>query len=168
MSPISYLLTAFFVTWLIATIICQVDSRVARAIRTIDLSAIIPQWTFFAPTPSMTDYHLLYRDRYSDGTYSDWMEVVFDGRRWYRSIWNADKRRAKAVFDMIQSLVLSAVDNSAEEIKLSVPYIMFLQLVSKLPRANAPELTQFLIVESYGHIPKEPAQSLFRSEFHRL
>jgi hypothetical protein len=148
--------------------VCQFDSRVARTIRSIDPAAIIPQWTFFAPIPAVTDYHVLYRDRYTDTTYSEWMEVVLDTRRCYRSLWNADKRRAKAVFDMIQSMAATVGDSSADEIKLSVPYILFLQLISKLPRTRPPELTQFLIVESYGHLTDEPPRTLFRSEFHRI
>src|SRR6516165_3344166 len=61
-----------------------------------DVCGIIPLWTFFAPNPGMTDYHLMWRDRYADHSCSPWHEVVAPSASWLKAIWNPHKRSRKA------------------------------------------------------------------------
>lgn len=168
MSHAAWVLAAGFGGWLAATVACQFNSRLARALRRRDPLLVIPQWTFFAPEPAVTDYHVLYRDEYSDGTHSGWMELVLDPKPACRAVWNVHKRRSKALFDLVQGLLTLLADDPRAEVKYTVGYVLLLQAVSREPRGREPARTQFVVVESSGYTPSGPPRVVLRSEPHRL
>src|SRR5579863_3705743 len=75
--------TVFLACWFLATILCQFrDTKLSTFIRgRLDLFAMIPLWTFFAPKPGKRDYHLLYRDRDEPGTLTEWQEMEITEER---------------------------------------------------------------------------------------
>ena len=92
--------------WLVLTIINQLNLRWMRHIKALDFMLLIPRWTFFAPDPGLSDFHLSYRTIAADGTPSAWEEIDLIARRTALSaIWNPDKRVTKAVIEVVAFLV---------------------------------------------------------------
>lgn len=162
--------------WLLVTIVCQVPAsvkdwapgRIEEWVRGHDLLGIVPRWHFFAPRPAIEDYHLLYRDTLPDGTVTRWTEVHPMPRpRWTGAMWNPAKRRVKALLDASVDLlrVSETLDHDTDQIRLTLPYIAFLNHVSSLERSYVPVATQFLLMRSQDgvHAPR----AVFRSAMHR-
>src|SRR5262249_31136977 len=96
-------------------------------------------------------YHLLYRDRTSDGKLSPWREVP--GERPQRGIaafWNPGRRHNKALVDVTLELARlgQAVGDRVEALALTVPYLAVLNFVSEAPRIDCDCETQFLLMTS--------------------
>lgn len=178
------LLIAFLAGWLAVSVLGQIrvadpDSRFQR-LRHRDFCGLIPVWTFFAPRPAWTDYHLLYRDALEDGGTAPWSEVaVVKPRRLWHAVWNPDKHARKAVIDMVRTLTkeLEAAKRRIEaqgkewkvpgQIYTSLPYVALLNLVSNLPRLGGSTATQFLIMKRDAAGSGE-AEVMMLSAFHHL
>jgi hypothetical protein len=92
--------------WVVLTIANQFNFRWMRHIKALDFMLLIPRWTFFAPNPSLTDFHLSYRTIAADGTASEWEEIDLIAKRTLLSaVWNPDKRVTKAVIEAVAFLV---------------------------------------------------------------
>lgn len=129
---------------------------------------LVPEWRFFAPQPAQGDYHLLYRDRYHDGSLTNWTEVrPTMERRWWNVAWNPGKRERKAVFDAFTEFTpyLSRTDTTLE---CSVAYLTVLNHVSSIPRSTSPEFTQFLLMASHGGSPEKDPDIIYISHIHSL
>lgn len=119
---------------------------------------LLPGWNFFAPTPNMADYFLLYRDYYDTTDATPWRQVHALGpsRHSYAWLWNPAKLSSKALFDIIQALGLESRGTSARSrrlLQLSVPYLHLLSYIGSVARWPPPRATQFMIMrrESMHH-----------------
>ncbi len=147
---------------------CQRKSIGEKAIRAFDPFGVIPYWNFFAPTPGIWDYSLLYRDRLQSGGHTAWREIqLCTPRTAVDWLWNPGKREKKALFDIITALMQSAQDVKPDHLVLSVPYIVLLDYVSSVPRPYAAEATQFLLMAEEPGTGKEPFV-MFNSHEHPL
>ena len=61
------LVLAILGEWLLVSIPHQLGNRYGAWVKRINLFALIPGWTFFAPTPGTSDYRFVFRDRVADG-----------------------------------------------------------------------------------------------------
>jgi hypothetical protein len=159
-----------------------------RGLRKYDLFGLIPLWTFFAPRPAWTDFHLLYRDRLADGTLTPWTEVMaIEARRWWHFAWNPRKHERKAVIDVVRMLSrrLFSTDRASWSaaivpltddkpwveippgVHTSLPYLAILHMVSNLPRLGASDATQFLIMIADAARSGEPTVMMV-SALHEL
>jgi hypothetical protein len=147
-----------FAIWLFVTVVSQFER--AKIFKLLDPFALIPLWTFFAPNPGTTDYHLLYRDIWRDGQVGHWKEVrLHTGRGLISTLWNPQKRRSKAFFDLVMALVQEAQRQPEEPrlLTISTPYILLINAVNSLPHTRFSTATQFLILQSHGyHAAQEP------------
>src|SRR5581483_6746809 len=66
-------------TYLGLSILSHLPLPWGRSLNARDRLAIIPHWTFFAPNPGTSDFHLLARDRLAGGGFSAWKEVAPGG-----------------------------------------------------------------------------------------
>jgi hypothetical protein len=108
--------------WLLLTIANQFNARWLRYVRGFDLMMLIPRWTFFAPNPGLSDFHLSYRIVDADGRVSAWEEIDGISQRSLRAaVWNPDKRVTKAVIEMASVLVPLCRHHPAR-VADSVPY----------------------------------------------
>jgi hypothetical protein len=158
-------------TWLGASVVCQYPSHIERLLRRYDACSLIPRWHFFAPRPSMQDFHLVYRDRSASGGVSPWHEVPAATSHPLASpVWNPGRRHNKALFDAVQALLkLSERAGGRErELQLTVPYIALLTYVSGLPRLDEPEMTQFALVASQRQSSTASPTVFFVSGLHAL
>jgi hypothetical protein len=138
-----------------------------RLLRKLEGMAIVPKWTFFAPTPGTFNFYLLYRDRDSGGGVTPWQVLHGMDRergRW-TFIWNPNRRLRKALHDLITSLPFDLYKTHPHLFKLSMPYLVIISHVAALPRMPSTSETQFMIMKKYLD---EPAELVFCSELHRL
>src|SRR5215211_6592353 len=164
-------LAIFLLVWLAISAICQIPSSLERWLRAHDLLLLIPRWHFFGPKPGTRDFHLLYRDRLSDGRVLPWREVPpSKPPRWVSAIWNPGRRYNKALHDGTQELTkaCSSLSDYTAPIKLTVPYIAILNFVSCLPRSYDACDTQFLIMSSDGYDKASKPTTVFLSAMHPL
>src|SRR3954470_12564692 len=95
--------------WFVVAVLNQFRFRWFDRVRRRDRLYLLPAWTFFAPNPGRSDYHLVYRDRRRDGSLTDWREVPLGApRRPYSCVWNPRKRARKALSDIV-GIVVSAI-----------------------------------------------------------
>jgi hypothetical protein len=171
MTWVDALVATVFGVWLVLSIAYQFgNERLDRWVERLAVVAIVPKWNFFAPTPGVVNYHLLYRDVLHGGSVGSWSEVVeAEPRDLGAALWNPGKRRAKALFDLTVSLaeVVERLDESEEDlIRVSTPYLALLVYVSSLPASAFTATRQFAIVQtSYGDDDVRP---VFVSDVHRL
>jgi hypothetical protein len=164
--------SAVLAAWLLLSVVAQVRSApfdsLASAVRRRDQFGLIPNWSFFAPTPAMTDLHLLYRDRNNHERIELWSEfLIADTPRLLQGLWNPQKRIEKAWIDVLLSLLEVATRSpTAGEIVLSGPYLFVLQRISSEPRFGAAKARQFAVIQTGAHL-MEP-EILFVSNWHSL
>ena len=156
--------------WLAITLLAQLRTF-APAISSKDPFHLVPRWTFFAPNPGIRDYHLIIRDKNSDGVLHEWLPVpISPARPRIAFVWNPPQRQKKIVSDAIQSLKRQRqfCTNCPDSLTLSLPYLCLLHAACSLapisPRATE---RQFAIVESSGHDDRKIWVS-FLSRFHPL
>ena len=171
MSFVAVLVVIAYVIWGAATIANQFHSWRPGWLKLLDIFGVIPIWTFFAPTPGMTDYYLLYRDRLPDGSLDNWKNVELknaeNGLR--LALWNPTKRKHKALSDLVSSLTQFANQPKSEALLVSVPYILILNFITSRPHSLGADGTQFMILEHDG-FPGMPQRSrvIVMSKIHRL
>src|ERR1051326_1455357 len=89
---------AVLVIWFILSVLNQLKWKWFELIRQFDYFSLLPFWTFFAPNPGQTDYHLTFRDKLADGLMTEWKEIEIGAPRyWYCFIWNPEKRSKKVI-----------------------------------------------------------------------
>lgn len=154
--------------WLLLTAFAQFRSVLSRLSR-FDVFRLIPTWTFFAPNPGVVDYHLVVRDKSSNGVLSAWREVqIGQERNFVNFIWNPQKRPKKVMIDAVQSLTIILTRGEAplgQEI-ISLPYLLLLHISGTVPDALHEVVSrQFAIFQTSGHRDKE-IQLVYLSQFH--
>ena len=162
---------AVLATWLVGSIVNQFRFAWFQRIAERDSFALLPLWTFFAPNPGQSDYHVVYRDRHADGSMTDWREIdITEPRRWYSFLWNPEKRSKKVLSDIVASLVdtIGTQPDLGNAIMLTLPYLLLLNVISQLD--TTPDVThrQFVIVETFGFNPTDKPRVILRSDFHAL
>ena len=158
-----------FAVWLLLTCLGQKEGPVNDAIRRWDVFSLLPRWTFFAPNPGTSDHHLLYRDRIDEDTYTHWREIpLCESRSFLGAFWNPGKRNKKALTDSTSNLLMITRKMELWGLKTTLPYIALMNYVSSIPRSHMSEATQFMVLDTYGHITAEEPRLVVRSEFHAL
>ncbi|WP_090303991.1 hypothetical protein [Natronorubrum texcoconense] len=153
------------------------------------LTFLIPNWNFFAPHPGQYDYHLLYRDKLSDGEVTAWTETteLTDTPQRLKWLWNPNLYPSKGLFDAGQELTKRLatpeepidIDDEPEESEggnlqpiesddhlLTIQYMMILNYVSKMDHRDDAEKTQFMLMRS--SLRQDDATPMFVSNFHKL
>ena len=156
--------------WFVLSILNQFSFRWFEFIQQFDRLGLLPIWTFFAPNPGQTDYHMIYRNMYADGSCSEWAEVEIPTRNGLvASVWNPDKRIVKAIDDAVAGLIqLMREKGERSEFLLSFSYLFLLNFVSAVNKDNDAASRQFAIVETRGLNRTETPSLLFVSEFHAI
>jgi len=96
----------------------------------------VPRWTFFAPVPGTTDFHVVWRAWEKDSP-GPWREMIAmtPQRRPIDVLWNPSKFSRKATIDIAlellqESIILNDQGDSNAAI-LTVPYILLAQRTSR-------------------------------------
>ena len=138
----------------------QFDWRVTRWLRSHDHFSLVPRWTFFAPRPGRTDYHLMLQVFHGDDA-QPWREQpLADRRTLVGAVWNPEKRNKKALTDLVRSMTRAASGMDRENlwrIQYTVPYIALLNYLSDAAAAEGVSHVRFMILESEGfYFEREP------------
>jgi len=162
-----FLVICFFGIWTLLSLLVLFP-KFKLHLRKRDWFLLVPEWRFFAPRPAQTDFHLLYRDRFPDGSVTEWTEVqLVNERGWGCVIWNPRKRRSKALFDVVLELFSLATLLDQAQV-FSTAYLTLLNYISNLPRSISPEFTQFLLIQSYGSSQEKEPDVMYLSKLHLL
>src|SRR5580704_14833532 len=85
-----------FSVWCLLSILNQLPLAMNERVRRLDIFHLVPRWTFLAPNPGISDYHLVYRVRRHAGDRDAWQEIHWTiDRTWFSCVWNPTKRRRK-------------------------------------------------------------------------
>jgi hypothetical protein len=165
---------ALFSIWFVISVASQLSDRVNQIFPWMSMFALIPAWTFFAPTPGVHDLHMLYRDRLADGMESALSYVpTIPRRRLFHGLWNPDKYDNKIISDCFDSLldqlrIINENDRDPRLILLSTPYLMLLNIAMNMPSSSDAVARRFIIAQDAQFAPKVEREILFISEFHRF
>jgi hypothetical protein len=164
-----------FGAWFVLSVLNQFyGGKWLKSIKRFDVFSLIPTWTFFAPRPGTTDFHLLYRDSTIDGGLTPWREAATVRRNRFSTFYHPDKRVQKGVSDYASALLQGVarvapdedVENRRRRTWLSLPYLALLAYVSAQPASALTERRQFMIARGHGYRVDSEPDILFVSSFH--
>ncbi|HEY0889238.1 MAG TPA: hypothetical protein VGE38_06465 [Nocardioides sp.] len=172
-------LACIFGAWLALSVIGQFQAPKTDALRRYDVLQLLPIWTFFAPNPGSSDYHVIVRDRCGDGTLTEWRDAMPIPAQTVTSwLWNPKKRQQKVLVDAVSSLAELCAPSSQRGIPperrgrvllITSPYLVVLNMVVHcVEHAPGAATSQFALVErsSFGQAANPTV--LLLSPFHRL
>ena len=170
MSVAATVACGFVVAWLLVTALGHL-APLKLWVNKVDRFHLVPRWNFFAPNPGDRDYHLVVRDRCSDGRLTEWRNVpVYVPRPRLAWLWHPQKRAPKVLSDAVQAIRFlhrhQSVSDSA--LPFCLPYLLLLSRASKVP-PRAPDAVelQFAIIEATGHEDTRALRCAFVSSYHR-
>jgi hypothetical protein len=162
-------LEAILIVWFVVSVMGQFESRVIRWLRNRDHIGLIPRWTFFAPRPGRTDYHLMVQV-YRDDDAQSWREKPLAERRTLiGAVWNPEKRNRKALTDLVRSMVRassSAGHDKRWHVQYSMPYIALLSYLSDEAAAEGATHVRFMVLEAEGFCYEREPWPVFLSARH--
>lgn len=158
--------------WLAATVVNQFSPAWWVRVKERDHFMLIPKWTFFAPNPARTDFHLFYRDVMDGDALGEWREIPFvpPATPRLRAIWHPEKRQKKVFIDAVRSIgdYMRTLEGEPHAVKVSLAYLLLLNYVAGLPRGPEVRCRQFLVSETYGFFANRKPRLVFCSDAHRL
>lgn len=161
----------FFALWLILTIFNQFSFKWVNQMKKKDVFHLLPSWTFFAPNPGTSDYHIVYRTMDVNENISAFIEIpLHNNRQLMHACWNSSKRVKKALTDLVMSLkkLCAVQDLKKEKLQVSFSYIALLNFLTHLEKSSSVKFIQFAILESKGYNDTNPPQLLICSDFHHV
>lgn len=151
---------------LVCTIAAQHPSPAFNRLQRKDTLSLLPNWRFFAPTPGMHDYHLLYRTLGQDGATSRWKEIdTATERRIRQIVWFPTRRQGKALIDICSEILICA-DKGFDLVTGMPAYRVILGYIEKIAAADRGgdvKGFQFTLVRSAGYDVTEEPKTLFIS-----
>jgi hypothetical protein len=171
------LISALFETWLVLTVVFQFMRPSPRWIKHHRLipKHVIPKWTFFAPSPGSVDYRIVFQDyRTEDEPVGSVREIPLHVRRSViHAIWNPDKRRRKAFFDIaqqmqqMQEMQQYPLRSAGLGVQMTTPYLAILNVVMEATASSIDaKYRRFLIVYTSGFDGDVIPRPVFASNFH--
>lgn len=161
-------LEILLVAWFLASVAGQFDLRPVRWLRNYDQAGLIPRWTFFAPRPGRTDYHLMVQ-HYLSGQATAWREQpLADRRTLMGAVWNPEKRKRKALADLVRGMVRASKASRDRQwvVQYSIPYIALLSYLSDEAVALGASHVRFMILEAEGFYYEREPWPVFLSARH--
>ena len=141
-----------FSVWFLLTIAFQKDNQLSRLTTRFDRFTLIPRWAFFTPDPGASNYHFVYRSRKDKTSASPWLELNLSPRGIFYFLWNPRKRYREGMIELFQLLAIFSLNNSAERLQFTAPYIILLDVARKRLEDSLPAqgFYQFALVETHG------------------
>jgi hypothetical protein len=178
LGPAGICVFAALTFWFIISIPHQFNNEFGQRIKKLNTFALIPGWTFFAPTPGTTNYRFVFRDYKEDGSCGEWQEVEWCGcRRLMHAVWHPERHRTKLIVDCVSAFILTAqemrklglkADGGTQPWVVSVPYLALLNVAVSMPRTLTSKARQFAIVEQTPSAPSEKPRVIVCSSAHDI
>jgi hypothetical protein len=156
--------------WLVLSAVAQFDTKFVERLRAHDHFSLIPRWTFFAPRPGVTDYHLMYQLFHGDRGLGWREEELADARTLWGAVWNPQKRNKKALTDSVRAFtrMSSSLDRETLwRLQYTIPYIAVLSYLTDITRSTDHTHIRFMILESDGFYSERKPRLLFLSARHK-
>ncbi len=155
--------------WFALSAVTQFRTTWSDAVKSLDGIGLLPSWSFFAPNPARSNWHLVVRFQLESGTITPWREYVIPAAGIGRGIWNPRRREEKALSDVSSSIIRR---KSRNRIQVSLPYVLLLNTVSGLEAPSFARCVQFAILSSTAdysaQVPNHEVLPLFLSDLHRV
>lgn len=138
------------------------------------LSVTLPTYRFFGPNPATFDRHLLFREKFADGSLGSWAELDFGAqspRRLHHMLLGPNRRRQKVVHDADTLLLKTHLRYTVGmgRVVTSEPYRALLRLVSEcVPHPPETREIQFALGRAAKWDSSVRSKIIFASEFHPL
>jgi hypothetical protein len=167
-SIVGHVVSSALMLWLAASALAQLKFPPFRRLRRLDLLGLVPIWTFFAPNPATGDVYFVYRDR-GEGV-GRWTEIRIRSPRRSAlvSVWNPDRRAAKALFDLAAEMDSVAHTRAKGAVQLSVPYLALLEFTCSQAHFPDTRETQFMLLSDQGLDYGSDPVPVFLSDWHAL
>ncbi|MFE0808851.1 hypothetical protein ACFW34_15415 [Streptomyces sp. NPDC058848] len=153
---------------LVATLAVQHPNSSFGRVVTRDGFSLLPNWRFFAPTPAVHDFHLLYRTLDRQGRTSRWKAVdVIEGRKPHQIVWFPTRRPEKAVFDICSEL-LPVLDQGVTRMSRTSAYHLLLAYLRRWVRVDGPPGAkgfQFALTQATGYDTGHDPEIIFISPY---
>lgn len=164
-----FLICSFYGAFFIATILNHFRFPFIDKLRSLDFLNLLPKWSFFAPTPGTSDFHLVYRSMNELGEITEFKEIILTDRNYLLSLfWNKKKRVKKALFDLVIDLSNTRYGDNVEHLQISFSYLALLNFVIGAREKNNVGKIQFAILKTDGFIGGNQPTLLFNSDFHAI
>jgi hypothetical protein len=160
----------FFAAWLLLTLLAQSGGGVGAGVRSHDLFALLPSYTFFAPRPPNCDLCLTFRDVDAAGEPGPWKTVwTIPPRRLVHAVWNPVRRPHHVLLIFTSCLPAEPGPELLRMFRNSVAYYAVLNAVLRLPASPLACRRQFRFL-AVLRTPqgKLETKTLFLSEQHRV
>lgn len=173
--------------WVVLTVLNQFERgrRWIQPLLRLDVLALIPSWTFFAPEPGRTDTHIVYRDIYDTGVAGCWRILVLRSRPGLLGLSHGERRVAKGVVDLQAELLDASglpqpgtpaasasseapLQPASKRVMFSNAYLAILNLVSREEHDRFAVGTQFGLAISDRPDLELQARLVFISAIHSL
>jgi hypothetical protein len=170
----TWVVYSVFVIWLALSIANQIPFARKRLTSTLNSFGLLPAFSLFAPEPVDVDYHLVWRDLTSEGTYGDWQELIFAPSTPGRALWNPGGRDLSALIQVVSDLSILASAfapscRSGHRLTLvSRPYLFLLNAVVAQTAGPGAVARQFMVVETSGFGATRRVALGISSEIHAL
>ncbi|RNL83155.1 hypothetical protein [Halostreptopolyspora alba] len=159
--------------WFLVTASAQHPNRAFDRLRGRDPTGLlIGNWRFFAPEPAQHDFHILYRVLRGDGSQTLWRAATWiQPRSWRQTFWFPEHRREKAVFDLVNELVMLGDELVGNDVTPLPAYRLLRDHVHRVAAAEYADDDppaqgfQFLIARHSGHDDEEEPEYLLVSPF---
>ncbi|MGW1951563.1 hypothetical protein ACWCPI_02175 [Streptomyces sp. NPDC001920] len=153
---------------LVGTLAVQHPNSAFSRVILRDRFSLLPNWRFFAPTPAVHDFHLLYRTLDLQGRTSSWKSVdVIEGRKLHQIVWFPGRRPEKAVFDLCSEL-LPVLDQGFTQLSKAPAYQVLVAYLRRWIRADGtPEVKgfQFALTQATGFDTGHEPEIIFVSPY---
>lgn len=153
--------------WFLISILNQFRLEWFKSIKYRDIFALIPSWSFFAPNPGRTDYHLMTRFETKKETITPWQDLSINHKTTISGIWNPRKRMQKTLTDCTSEIKYLKVDYNTDSIELTNAYLTILSIALTFRHPDATKI-QFSIIETYGHFNPTQPNPILISNWHNI
>jgi hypothetical protein len=174
----TYVVIPLLIIWFGISVLWQLQIKPLSKFRGYDVFGLIPNWSFFAPNPGTSDYHVVYRDKHVAGTFTEWQELsLLSARGAVDWLWHPRKRRTKLVCDCVNAIARMIRQHRTADpepdhydgLCLTVPYLLLLNAVTNSrPPSGAVTHRYFAVVETYGYPGSKETRPLVRSALHPI
>lgn len=161
-------ISAVLLAWFALSVVNQFNKALLENFGIKDPFALIPNWTFFAPEPGVTDFRLLVQFKKEDHLLGA-QEIEIYRSSFLRPLFNPHKLIQKATFDVSQAQLVAISKFGIENpgLMLLPSYISLLEQSLSAPCRNfEPSHLRFIIAESSSSKTKRKNSALFISRWH--
>jgi hypothetical protein len=130
---------------------------VARGRDLLDLTALVPEWRFYAQQSTRSaadlsrDPHLVIRDRDAGGRAGGWQPLLWPSeRRLVHALWNPRSRTDEAILSIAEDLGVASAHGPSPMVQQSIGYLVLLRSAMAAPTSVAAFERQFAVVEAVG------------------